>query len=133
MGTWRNLAADFGEVEVHGAGVGGGQHRAGANGPGRADYPLHDDFLWSEALGRSKAKHGSFLLSQAYPEAAPMHSSYPGGAASSAGVTAILLKAFFDESRLIADPVQPDARDPTRLVPYAEHRSPLAGKSTKWR
>ena len=32
--------------------------------------------------------------------------------------TATLLKAFFDEGRVVADPVQPDPRDPTKLVPY---------------
>ena len=34
------------------------------------------------ALGRSKAKYGTYLLSQTYPEAAPLHSAYPGGATS---------------------------------------------------
>jgi hypothetical protein len=33
-------------------------------------------------------------------------------------VTATLLKAFFDESRVVTDPVQPDPADHTRLVPF---------------
>src|SRR5215470_11036753 len=96
---------------------GGLAHHRLANGV--SDYPLHDNFLKSEALDRSKAKYGTYLLSQTYPEAAPTHSTYPGGATSVGAVTATLLKAFFDESRTIANPVQPDPADPTRLVPYS--------------
>jgi hypothetical protein len=95
---------------------GGLAHHRLANGV--SDYPLHDNFLKSEALDRSKAKYGTYLLSQTYPEAAPLHSTYPGGATGVGAVTATILKAFFDESRVIANPVQPDPADPTRLVPY---------------
>lgn len=85
---------------------------------GVTDYPLHDDFLRSEALNRTRAKQGSYLLSQTFPDGSPVFSAYPGGGASIAGVAATVLKAFFDESRVIANPVQPDPADPTRLVPY---------------
>jgi hypothetical protein len=95
---------------------GGLAHHRLANGV--SDYPLHDNFLKSEALDRSKVKYGTYLLSQTYPEAAPFHSTYPGGATAVGAVTATILKAFFDESRVIANPVQPDPADPTRLVPY---------------
>lgn len=82
------------------------------------DYPIHEILLGSRALERSRAKHGSFLLGHIFPEGAPLHSSYPGGAAINAAVTATLLKAFYDESLEIPNPVQPDPRDPTRLIPY---------------
>jgi hypothetical protein len=95
---------------------GGLAHNRLANGV--SDYPLHEEFLRSEALDRNKAKHGTYLLSQTYPDGAPTHSAYPGGASSVGAVTATMLKAFFDESRVIPDPVQSDPRDPTRLVPY---------------
>ena len=95
---------------------GGLAHHRLANGV--SDYPLHDNFLKSEALDRSKAKYGTYFLSQTYPEAAPFHSTYPGGATGVGAVTATILKAFFDESRVIPNPVQPDPADPTRLVPY---------------
>jgi hypothetical protein len=98
---------------------------------GVSDYPLHDNFLKSEALGRSKAKYGTYLLSQTYPEAAPMHSTYPGGATSVGSVTATLLKAFFDESRVVANPVQPDPADPTRLVPYSGPPLTVGGELNK--
>jgi hypothetical protein len=108
---------------------GGLAHHRLANGV--SDYPLHDDFLRSAALERSRAKNGTYLLSQTYPEAAPLHSAYPGGATSVGAVTATLLKAFFDESRVIADPVQPDPRDPTRLVPYSGPQLTVGGELNK--
>jgi hypothetical protein len=108
---------------------GGLAHQRLANGV--SDYPLHDAFLRSDALGRSKAKYGTYLLSQTYPEAAPFHSAYPGGATSIGAVTATLLKAFFDESRVIPDPVQPDPLDPTRLVPYNGPELTVGGELNK--
>ena len=63
---------------------GGLAHHRLANGV--TDYPLHDDFLRSEALGRTRAKHGTYLLSQTYPDGSPIFSAYPGGGAAVAGV-----------------------------------------------
>ena len=108
---------------------GGLAHHRLANGV--SDYPLHDNFLKSEALDRSKAKYGTYLLSQTYPEAAPLHSTYPGGATGVGAVTATILKAFFDESRVIANPVQPDPADPTRLVPYSGPPLTVGGELNK--
>ncbi|HVQ73459.1 MAG TPA: vanadium-dependent haloperoxidase [Bradyrhizobium sp.] len=108
---------------------GGLAHHRLANGV--SDYPLHDNFLKSEALDRSKAKYGTYLLSQTYPEAAPFHSTYPGGATAVGAVTATILKAFFDESRVIANPVQPDPADPTRLVPYSGPPLTVGGELNK--
>ena len=108
---------------------GGLAHHRLANGV--SDYPLHDNFLKSEALDRSKAKYGTYLLSQTYPEAAPLHSTYPGGATGVGAVTATILKAFFDESRVIANPVQPDPADPTRLVPYGGPPLTVGGELNK--
>ncbi|MBR0916579.1 vanadium-dependent haloperoxidase [Bradyrhizobium sp. 521_C7_N1_3] len=104
-------------------------HHRLANGV--SDYPLHDDFLKSEGVARSKAKYGTYLLSQTYPEGAPFHSTYPGGATSVGAVTATMLKAFFDESRVIANPVQPDPADPTRLVPYDGSPLTVGGELNK--
>ena len=42
-----------------------------------------------------------------------------------------MLKAFFDESRVIADPVQPDPSDPTRLVPYSGPPLTVGGELNK--
>jgi hypothetical protein len=103
---------------------GGLAHHRLANGV--RDYPLHDNFVKSEALDRSKAKYGTYLLSQTYPEASPLHSTYPGGATAVGAVTATILKAFFDESRVIANPVQPVIRLTRRgSCPMAARRSRL--------
>jgi hypothetical protein len=96
-----------------------------------ADYPLHEDILGSRALAQSFARHGSYLLPQAYPEGAPLHSAYPGGNASISGVSVTLLKAFFDESWVIPNPVVPDPADPTRLVPYVGPQLTVGGELNK--
>ncbi len=95
------------------------------------DYPIHQSLLGSQALERSRAKHGTFLLGQIFPEGAPLHSSYPGGAAITAAVTATLLKAFYDENREFPNPVQPDPQDPTRLVPYKGPPLTIGGELNK--
>lgn len=95
------------------------------------DHPIHDAFLGSQALERSRAKHGSHLLAQVYPEGAPIHSSYPGGAAIIGAVTATLLKAFYDESLPFPNPVQPDPADPTRLIPYQGPPLTIGGELNK--
>ncbi len=95
------------------------------------DYPLPDEFLRSEALDRTRAKQGTHLLSQIYPDGSPNFSAYPGGASSVSSMTATLLKAFFDESRVIENAVQPDPRDPTRLVPYIGPALTLGGELNK--
>jgi hypothetical protein len=108
---------------------GGLAHHRLANGV--TDYPLHDDFLRSEALDRTRAKKGSYLLSQTFPEGSPVFSAYPGGGAGVAAVAVTVLKAFFDESRTIANPVQPDPGDPTRLVPYTGPPLTVGGELNK--
>jgi hypothetical protein len=108
---------------------GGLAHQRLANGV--TDYPLHDDFLRSEVLDRTRAKKGSYLLSQTFPEGSPVFSAYPGGGASLAAAAVTVLKAFFDESRTIANPVQPDPGDPTRLVPYTGPPLTVGGELNK--
>jgi hypothetical protein len=98
---------------------------------GVSDYPLHDVFLRSEALEWMLAKNQSFLLPQGYPDGAPVFSAYPGGAASIGGAVATVMKAFFDGDRVIADPVQPDPGDPTRLVPYQGPPLTVGGELNK--
>ncbi len=95
------------------------------------DYPLHDDILTSEAVARAFEKNGTYLLTSAYPEGAPNHGSYPGGASSIGAVNATILKAFFDEDFVIPDPVQLDPTDPTRLIPYVGPPLTLGGELNK--
>jgi hypothetical protein len=96
-----------------------------------ADYPIHEDVLSSEAADRSFQKFGTYLISSAYPEGAPNHSSYPGGASSNAAINATILKAFFDESFVIPNPVQPDPSDPTKLIPYVGPPLTVGGELNK--
>jgi hypothetical protein len=98
---------------------------------GVRDYPIHEALLGSQALDRSRARNGSFLLPQVFPEGAPIHSSYPGGAAITGAVTATLLKAFYDETLVIPNPVQPDPGDPTKLVPYQGPPLTVGGELNK--
>jgi hypothetical protein len=95
------------------------------------DYPIHKDLLDSQALDRSRAKFGSHLLAHVFPEGAPMHSAYPGGATEIAASNVTLLKAFFDENHVIQNPVQPDPSDPTRLVPYVGPPLTVGGELNK--
>ncbi len=95
------------------------------------DTPLHDDVLASEAVDRSYGEFGTYFLSGAYPEGAPNHGSYPGGASSIGAVNATILKAFFDETFVIPDPVQPDPSDPTRLIPYVGPPLTVGGELNK--
>jgi hypothetical protein len=96
-----------------------------------SEYPVHEALLGSQALERSRAKNGTFLLPQVFPEGAPIHSSYPGGAAIIGAVTATLLKAFYDESLPIPNPVQPDPADPTKLIPYQGPPLTVGGELNK--
>ncbi len=62
----------------------------------------------------------TYLLSQVYPEASPLHPSYPSGHATIAGACITVIKAFFDDQALISSlipPVKPDPNDPAVLVP----------------
>ena len=95
------------------------------------DYPLHEDIVVSEALDRSFDEFGTYFLFSAYPEGAPNHGSYPGGASSIGAVSATILKAFFDETFVIPNPVQPDPSDPTRLIPYVGPPLTVGGELNK--
>ncbi len=74
---------------------------------------IHPLVVNSEAVKRVRAKFGSALLPQAYPEGAPAHPAYPSGHASVAGACVTVLKAFFDEKRELRFPLQPtrDGKD----------------------
>jgi len=95
------------------------------------DYPLHDDILRSEALDRSFKLYGTRLFPLATPDGAPNHGSYPGGASENTAINTTLLKAFYDESYVIPNPVQPDPADPTKLIPYVGPPLTIGGELNK--
>ncbi|HXU29920.1 MAG TPA: vanadium-dependent haloperoxidase, partial [Thermoanaerobaculia bacterium] len=82
----------------------------------RLDLPIPTSLLASRALAETRAK-GSALLPQAYPEASPIHPSYPSGHAAIAGACVTALKACLDESHVVPEPVEPapDGRTLTRF------------------
>jgi hypothetical protein len=97
----------------------------------KTNYPIHPEVFKSEVLERFFSKNKSYLLPQAFPEGAPFHSSYPGGASVSAGASVTILKALFDESYVIPNPVIPDPKDPTKLIPYQGPPLTVGGELNK--
>ncbi|OUL27345.1 twin-arginine translocation pathway signal protein [Nostoc sp. RF31YmG] len=97
----------------------------------KTNYPIHPEVLKSEALDRIYSKYKSYLLPQAFPEGAPFHSSYPGGASVSAGASVTILKALFDENYVIPNPVIPDPKDPTKLISYQGSPLTVGGELNK--
>ena len=84
---------------------------------GKASYPLHRELLDSDVLEATMERQGSHLLCTAYPEGCPIHPSYPAAHAVVAGACVTVLKAFFDESYVLPEPMEatPDGRT---LRPY---------------
>lgn len=85
---------------------------------GQRTYPIPADLLASSALDAVFSETGTYLLPMAYPEGCPTHPSYPAGHATIAGACATVLKAFFNESFQIPNPVQASF-DGAMLEPYA--------------
>jgi hypothetical protein len=79
---------------------------------------LHNNVLNSQALESSFKKYGTYLLSQAFPEGAPTHPSYPTGHGVVAGACITILKFFFDGNFAIPDPLVP-AEDGLSIGPYS--------------
>ena len=86
---------------------------------------IHPDVLNSAGLAASYSQFGSYLLPQAFPEAAPAHPCYPAGHGTVGGACVAALKFFFDGTQPIrplllaagSDVMQPSA-DGTQLLPY---------------
>ena len=102
---------------------GGLVHRTIANS---ANYPIGPEVLNSDAVARMFSKNGTYLLPMEFPEGCPQHPAYGSGHATVAGACVTILKAFFDETEVIENPVVP-SDDGLSLVPYA---GPDAGELT---
>lgn len=72
---------------------------------GAKDYGLPAELVNSDAVAQVFANRGSYLLPMAYPEGSPTHPSYPAGHACIAGACTTVLKAFFEESLQLPNPV----------------------------
>jgi hypothetical protein len=94
---------------------------------GVAAYPISPELTFAgPSIQEAYRRHGSYLLPQVFPEGSPLHPSYGAGHATVAGACVTVLKAFFDESFVIPNPVVPSL-DGQRLEPY---RGPDAGLLT---
>ena len=85
-----------------------------------ANYPVHPEILNSVSTAARLGGYmtpGNALLPMAFPEGSPTHPAYGAGHATVAGACVTILKAWFNESTVIQNPVVPDATG-LSLVPY---------------
>jgi len=98
---------------------------------GAATYPIHPEALNSQALQQVFARNGTYLLPMEFPEGSPMHPSYGAGHATVAGACVTMLKAMFDETFVVPNPVVPNPNDPTQLVAYSGPPLTVGGELNK--
>lgn len=97
---------------------------------GTANYPIHSDISNSPVLKKVFSKNGTYLLPVAFPEGSPTHPAYPSGHAVVAGACAAVLKAFFNESYVIPNPVAAST-DGLSLLPYTGPDLTVGGELNK--
>ncbi len=73
--------------------------------------------LDSQAIERCFYRNRTYLLPHAFPEGCPQHPSYAQGHGTVAGACTTVLKAFFDETWEIKNPLAPN-EDGLQLVDY---------------
>lgn len=90
----------------------------------QADDPIHDEVFDSAVLpmvfdhnADLNGGQGAFLLPMAFPEGCPLHPAYGAGHATVAGACVTILKALFDESFVVPNPVVPKPNG-SDLDPY---------------
>ncbi len=76
------------------------QHESGTR-----SYPIHNALFSSPALDHLHSASGTLLLPMAFAEGSPTHPAYPAGHATIAGACTTVLKAFFNESFVLPNPV----------------------------
>jgi hypothetical protein len=96
----------------------------------KAQYPLHRELLESGVVARLGERGRGWLLPQAYPEGCPAHPSYPAAHAVVAGACVTVLKAFFDETYTVPEPVEA-APDGTSLAPWRGEPLRVGGELDK--
>jgi hypothetical protein len=97
---------------------------------GLASYPLNAEILNAQVLDRIHSAHGTYLLPIAFPEGSPTHPSYGAGHATVAGACITVLKAWFDDSFVLPNPVVADAAG-LSLVPYSGPSLTVGGELNK--
>lgn len=107
----------------------GGQVEVASRGAGAESF-LPAGLLDSVAVAEVRKRSGNALLPQAYPEACPIHSSYPSGHAVIAGACVTALKACLDESHVVPEPVTASP-DGLSLVPAKGLELSIGGELDK--
>jgi hypothetical protein len=97
---------------------------------GAANYPIHSELLDSRVLSKVFNQYGTYLMPMTYPEGCPTHSAYPAGHACIAGAGVTVLKAFFNESFIIPNPVTA-SDDGLSLVPYSKSKLTIGNELNK--
>ncbi len=98
-----------------------------------ANYPVHPEILDSINTASRLGGYlpaGNAFLPMAFPEGSPTHPAYGAGHATVAGACVTILKAWFNESTVIQNPVIPD---PTGLglLPYTGDTLTVGGELNK--
>jgi membrane-associated phospholipid phosphatase len=97
---------------------------------GLADYPINQELFASPVLDDVLSRNGTYFLPMAFPEGSPMHTSYGSGHSTVAGACVTILKAWFDESAVITNPVVPSS-DGATLLPYEGPPLTVGGELNK--
>ena len=98
----------------------------------QATFPINPELAKSGVLAKTFQKFGTYLLPQAYPEGSPLHPAYCAGHATVAGACVTMLKAFFDESTVMPDPVKINPADGgATTIPYVGPALTVGGELNK--
>jgi hypothetical protein len=86
---------------------GGVAHLIATGQGGTIEGKLSSNVMNSKALQASFNKHGSYFLSQAFPEGSTTHPAYPTGHGTVGGACTTILKFFFDGNFVLPNPLVP--------------------------
>jgi hypothetical protein len=90
----------------------------------KPNYPINSEVLDSDAVARTFSNNGTYLLPMEFHEGCPQHPAYGSGHATVGGACVTILKAFFDETQVIQNPVVP-SDDGLSLVAYTGNDASL--------
>ena len=108
----------------------GGAIHLNMTNPNQAGFPISSDLISSSVFKEVYDRYETYLLPQAFPEGSPMHPSYPAGHATVAGACVTILKAFFDETFEIPNPVIP-SDDGLSLNTYSGNKLTVGNELNK--
>ena len=93
-------------------------------------YGLPAEIESSLAVARTQSRYGTAFLPMAFPEGSPTHPAYPAGHATIAGACVTVLKAFFEETAILPEPVVA-AADGSELLAWAGDPLTVGGELNK--